>query len=473
MSNQNHHFHFIGIGGIGMSGIAKILRLQGYTISGCDTNISQRTIKELTQLGCTITQGHNQSLCRDQTITTVVHSTAIEPTNPELAAARERNTTIVHRSHMLARIMARGTSIGVTGAHGKTTTTAMIGHILTYAAYQPTIIVGGHIHAWASNAHYASDQYIVAEVDESDRSFLNITPTIAVVTNVDLEHLETYADIDDIYTSFTSFLTTLPAQSTRIVGADDPYLQQISNKIPCITFGLQEHNHLQAHTINLTAIGSSSILQDTRRNQVMGTLLLPVPGIHNILNALAAIASAQHLGIPLQTSINALTTFESVDRRFTYKGMTATQTPLFDDYAHHPNEIMHTLAITRARTQGKVIACWQPHRYIRTAALWNQFIQMFLRSTLTAEDRLIITDIYPGPNEKPITTIHARDLAQAITNSNPSFQVLYLPWDPTFATMRNAIEQEAGPDDTIVTIGAGSITQFAQHMVSYYRPTPS
>jgi len=467
--NNTDHFHFIGIGGIGMSSIAKIMRLQGYTISGCDTNVAQRTIKELISLGCIITQGHNQALCHDTSITTVVHSSAIQKNNPELIAAQTRNIPIVHRSIMLSKIMSAGKSIGVTGAHGKTTTTAMIGHILSHAAYNPTILVGGHINAWSSNAHYAQNDYIVAEVDESDRSFLNIKPTIALVTNIDVEHLETYKDFDDIQTTFSTFLYGLPQNSVRIIGGDDIHLQNICTHIPHISFGMHEQNDIRGTDIKLSSTGSNCTVYDSRIQKTIGTLLLPVPGIHNILNALGAITAALEIGIPFNIIATALHTFESVDRRFTYKGLTATKADVFDDYAHHPNEIKHTLTIARARSKQKLIVIWQPHRYIRTASLWDQFIQMFKASDLKTGDILIITDIYPGPNEIPLPHIRAQDFAKTLQDTRPSFTVLYIPWDSSFTSLQTLSESLSCPGDTIITLGAGSITNFAHHLVTYYQ----
>lgn len=460
MYNKKRNLHFVGIGGIGMSGIATILRCQGYTITGCDIDLDKKSIKDLQNIGCTIYAGNNTPACHDPSISVLVYSSAIKADDPEILAAQQHGIPTIPRALMLAELMRTKFSIAIAGAHGKTTTTSLISHILLEAKKDPTVIIGGHLHTLSANAHFGLGDFLVAEADESDKSLSYLQATLAVITNIDLEHLDVYKDIDDIKQTFMQFLKNLPFYGTAIMCTDNEEVRSLLplSHIKTIKYGLNKA-HADIYATNITLYPEHSIFDVYIKDTLLGPVTLNIPGLHNIQNALAAFALAYELDIPLELIQAALTSFKGVDRRFTYRGI-YKQAEIFDDYGHHPEEIRNSLLIAKKRTKNKLIAIFQPHRYSRTDKLWNQFIDMFLHSPL---DTLIITDIYPA-SEEPIPEITAQNLVKALEKYRPPFQVIYAPYEDDFSTLQALINEKAAPDDLILIQGAGKIYKLAQKL---------
>ena len=456
MYNKTAHIHFIGIGGIGMSGIATILRYQGYRISGCDIDLDQSSVKKLIELGCAIFQGNNTSACHDPSIDIVVYSSAIQPHNPEIRAAQARSIPTIPRALMLAELMRTKYSVAIAGSHGKTTTTSLISHILIEAALDPTVIIGGHLHAISHNARAGEGDFLVAEADESDRSLLHLYATLAVVTNIDLEHLETYKDLNDIKQTFKQFLSHLPFYGSAILCIEDENIQALLPipTIKTILYGLSPRADWYATDIILYSDYSTFTLHHKNFEQSLGPVTLNMPGTHNVLNSLAAIAIAQELNVPLPVIKKALATFKGVDRRFSYKG-TYKKAELFDDYAHHPKQIACPLSAARKRAKKRLIVIFQPHRYSRTHALWQSFIESFLKSPI---DHLIITDIH-GASETPIPGVTSKQFTRTRKSHHPAFPISYAPLDPTFHAIKQAIDSTIQEDDLLLFLGAGKINR--------------
>lgn len=453
MYKKKEHIHFIGIGGIGMSGIATILRQQGYTISGCDNDLCQQTIKNMVSLGCSIFEGNNSINCMDDTIDIIVYSTAIKPDHPEILRAQKRGIPVIHRAQMLAEIMRTKYSIAITGSHGKTTTSSIIAHILMEAKYDPTIILGGHLTKLGTNAKLGNGNFLVAEADESDRSFIMLQPTISLITNISLEHLETYKDLDDIKETYSRFLEKLPFYGTAFLCIDDQNICEIIPKknISVITYGTSPTATFFAEQISLFATHSTYVLRNNNNKPQVVTV--PIPGIHNVQNSLGALAIAQHIGISQEVAITALKSFAGVDRRFSFRGISKQGAELFDDYGHHPLEIEKTLHIAKQRTKGKLIVAFQPHRFTRTKALWNEFINVFAHAPI---DHLILTDIYPA-SEAAIDGITTEQLKDAIIKKNPLCSIEYIPLDSQFTSLQKALYTNAKKEDLILIQGAGNL----------------
>ncbi len=461
MYKKKAHIHFIGIGGIGMSGIATILQYQGYTISGCDVDLDQSSIKTLQKIGCTIYQGNNTPACHDSSIDTVVYSSAIQSNNPEIIAAQQRTIPTITRGLMLAELMRMKYSIAIAGSHGKTTTTSLISHILLEAKLDPTVIIGGHLKTISHNARIGKGDFLVAEADESDRSLLNLHATLAIVTNIDLEHLETYKDLDDIKQTFKQFLSHLPFYGTAILCIDDENIQSILPilTVKTILYGLSPRADFYATAIHLHAAHSTFTLCHKNQEEPLGTININMPGKHNVLNALAAIALARQLEISLPVIANALQSFKGIERRFSYRG-TYKGAELFDDYGHHPKEISCALQVAKKRAHNKLIVVFQPHRYTRTHKLWDLFIETFLQSDI---DHLIITDIHPA-SETPIAGIIGTQLEQTVQAYNPRFSVSYAPFDPDFHAIKSSLIPTITPNDLILLLGAGKLYKIVQKL---------
>lgn len=462
MYRKKAHIHFVGIGGIGMSGIATILKYQGYTISGCDADMEQKSITMLQDIGCLLFHGNNTPQCHDPSIDILVYSTMIPINNPEIQAAQQRGIPTIPRALMLAELMRTKHSIAISGAHGKTTTTSLISHILIEAALDPTVIIGGHLTTISHNARIGTGDFLVAEADESDRSFLYLYATIAIVTNIDLEHLETYQNIDDIKQTFKQFLLNLPFYGAAILCGDDEHIQSLLPipTIKTILYGLSPRADWYATQIDLQPSYSTFNLHHKSEDNPLCHVTLNMPGNHNVLNALAAIALARELDIPLASITQSLQTFQGVDRRFSYRG-TFQGAELFDDYGHHPKEIDCTLQVARRRARNKLTVVFQPHRYIRTHKLWDHFIDTFLQSTV---DHLIITDLHPA-GETPIPGVSGKQFAQALQARSPHFSVFYAPLESDFASIKSILAQQAHPDDLILLLGAGKINRLVQFLV--------
>lgn len=459
MYKKKAHIHFAGIGGIGMSGIATILKYQGYTISGCDLDIHQQSVYDLKFLGCTIYEGNNTALCHDSSIDILVYSSALRLNNPEIVTAQQRGIPIISRALMLAELMRTKYSIAIAGAHGKTTTTSLISHILIEAKKDPTVIIGGHLKNISANARYGGGDFLVAEADESDRSLLSLHATLAVVTNIDLEHLETYADLDDIKNTFKQFINNVPFYGKAILCSDDPNIQSLLPlpHMKIIKYGLDKtYADFYATDITLASDHSTFIVHKKDCAEPLGFITFTMPGQHNVLNALGAIALAHDLEIPFSTTAHALQHFGGIDRRFTFKGL-YQGAEIYDDYGHHPEEIRNTLIVARKRAQKKLIVIFQPHRFTRTQKLWDLFIDTFAKGSI---DHLIITDIYPA-SEAPIPEVTSKNLTTALKQRIHQFPIEYMPFEGDFNLIKNQVHQITKEGDLILLLGAGKINKLA------------
>lgn len=460
MYRKKAHIHFVGIGGIGMSGIAKILRFQGYQISGCDLDLTQKSVVELQSIGCIIHQGNNTPFCQTADYDILVYSSAIKQNDPEIVHAQQRGIPTISRALMLAELMRTKYSIAIAGAHGKTTTTSLISHILIEAHMDPTVIIGGHLKNISTNARLGQGDFLVAEADESDRSFLQLQATLAVVTNIDLEHLETYSDLEDIKQTFKQFLRNLPFYGKAIVCVDDANVRSIL-PIPylkLIRYGIEHEADIWAENIQLNA--DHSLFDVVTKNKHYGTIKINMPGRHNVLNGLAAIAFALDLELPFETIAQALSSFKGVERRFTYNG-TFQGAEVFDDYGHHPREISSTLAVAQKRAKKKLTVVFQPHRYTRTHKLWDEFVHTFAHSNI---DHLIITDIYAA-SESAIPEITSKNLVAAIQQMNPNLEVSYAPLEADFKNITTQLQKVTQEDDLILLLGAGNVNKLAKKLI--------
>lgn len=454
-----------------MSGIAKILKYQGYTISGCDLDLSQKTVQDLVNIGCPVAEGHNSNLCQDQGIDILVYSSAISINNIEVQNAKARGIPIISRALMLAELMRTKYGIAISGAHGKTTTTSMVSQILIEAGMNPTVIIGGHLKSIGANAQLGGGDFLVAEADESDKSLLHLQATLAVVTNIDLEHLETYQDIDDIKQTFSSFLKNLPFYGKAVVCIDCPRIRSILPipQIKTIKYGIDSlplGNHPAELTADIYAteielMPMLSTFKVWHKSNLLGEAILNVPGKHNILNALGAISVGLDLNIPFQTIKSALNNFRGVERRFSYHGVTKDGAEVFDDYGHHPTEIDYTLNVAKKRAVGKLKVVFQPHRFTRTHKLWTDFIDLFCNNQV---DHLVITDIYPA-SEQPISGVHSEKLVDAIRQRRPDLKVSYVPISENFDLLIESINKNAENGDLLLLLGAGKVNQIAKKIV--------
>lgn len=457
-AKKKSHIHFIGIGGIGMSGIAKILAHQGYHISGCDVDCDQKSIHDLRDAGCTIYQGNNTPECHNQAIDIVVYSSAIQLDNPEIIAAQQRGIPTIARALMLAELMRTKYSVAITGAHGKTTTTSLIAHMMIETHQDPTVIIGGHLTNLSTNARFGRGAFLIAEADESDRSFLRLYPTFAVVTNIDLEHLDTYQDLSDIIATFKQFLSNIPFYGKAFVCYDDPHIRSFLPElthIKTVKYGLTSESDCYATDIILEADHSRCSVW--YQGVQYGTILIPMPGIHNVYNTLAALAVMLELELPFEECISALAHFKGIDRRFSFKGY-CKGAEVFDDYGHHPTEIRHTLTVARKRARNKLIVAFQPHRFTRTQGLWHQFLDVLKNS---AFDHLIITDIYPA-SEEPIAGITSDRMVEELQALMPMGTISYVAYDQRFEALQQKVLSHITPNDLLLTLGAGKMNKLAE-----------
>ena len=467
MFTKKAHIHFLGIGGIGMSGIATVLKHQGYTISGCDADLDQQSVRKLCQIGCQIYQGNNTPACRNSDVDIVVYSSAVGQDHPELAAARKRGIPTIPRAVMLAELMRTKYSVAIGGSHGKTTTTSLISHILIEAGMDPTVIIGGHLKTISNNARLGGGDFLVAEADESDRSLLHLHATIALITNVDLEHLETYRDLADVKETFRQFISHLPFYGLAIVCDDDPEARSLLPipHVRAITYGTTPRAHLYATEIQLSP--DYSTFNVHHNGSALGHVTLSMPGHHNVLNALGAIALARTLNVPFNRIASALQRFKGIDRRFSYNG-TYHGAEIFDDYGHHPKEIALTLAMARRRAKGRVIVFFQPHRYSRTHHLWKSFVKVLSSDDL---DHLVMTDIYAA-SEAPLPGVTTQRLAADIATAQPTLPVDYVPFDKQLDALHTTIKKIIRPDDLVLLLGAGKVNLLAQRLLNKQQMTP-
>ncbi|MCY0878619.1 MAG: UDP-N-acetylmuramate--L-alanine ligase [Firmicutes bacterium] len=443
--------HFIGIGGYSMSGLALWLHHHGYEVTGSDMNPSSRT-ERLARHGIPIMYGHRPSNVAGAD--EVVYNTDVPADNVERQEALRRGVTLRHRSDVLAEIVNSRRAILISGSHGKTTTTTMIGTLLTRAGYDPTVLVGGEVQMFDGNVRIGASNWVVAEADESDGTFLRYRPEIAVATNVEPEHLEHFHErFDELVDAFQAFLGAVPPEGAAVMGIDSPPLWAFSQKatVPVITYGLRPEAQVSARIERLDAGGTQSVV--TIGGQVVGTLSLRVPGRHNVQNALAALAVARHLGIDLALALDSLSQFQNANRRF--QVLVPGPVRVVDDYAHHPTEIRATLEACRQVTEGRVVVLFQPQRYVRTQHLWQDFVTAF-----DAADILVLTEIYSPPGEKAIEGISGRALAEAI-RARGTTTVYFVP------DMFDAIPLVMPllkPGDTFMTMGAGPVYRVGEEL---------
>jgi UDP-N-acetylmuramate--alanine ligase len=446
MYKRYQHIHFVGIGGIGMSGIAEILVNLGYRVSGSDAKRTE-TIERLEQLGAKVFTGHHAANVEGAHV--VVYSSAIAADNIELQTARQRQVPIIGRAEMLAELMRLKYGIAVAGTHGKTTTTSMVGAVLAEGRYDPTIVVGGRVAGLGSNARLGQGEFLVAEADESDGSFLKLQPTIAVVTTIDAEHLDHWGSLAAIQEGFLAFVNKVPFYGAAVLCLDQPNIQMLLPRVEkrIITYGLESSADLVARRLVLS--GMTSRFEVFQRGTALGECRLQVPGRHNALNALAAVAVGLDLEIPFATIQRALAGFAGVQRRFQIRG-TAGGVTVVDDYGHHPVEIRATLAAAKAGFDRRVVTVFQPHRYSRTLHLRQEFLTAFNQA-----DVLVVMDVYPA-GEAPIPGVTAADLAEGI-RAHGHRDVVYLGSDR--ARIVEHVCEISRPGDLVLTLGAGDVSQ--------------
>lgn len=456
MKHKVKNIHFVGIGGAGMCGIAEVLINLDFTVSGSDLNESAVT-KRLKNFGATVYQGHAEENLKDADV--VVVSSAINEENPEIKAARAKKIPVVPRAIMLAELMRFKQGIAIAGTHGKTTTTSLIASILAEAGMDPTFVIGGKLEAANANAKLGTGEYIVAEADESDASFLHLTPVLAVVTNIDQDHMDTYEhSFDKLKSAFVEFLQQLPFWGMAVVCVDDPNVREILPRItkPVMTYGMSEEAKIRA--INVRADNGQMHFKVLRINGVTTELdiTLNLPGNHYVLNALAAIAIATELNVPDAAIIKALKEFKGVGRRFERYGEISLQSggsfTLIDDYGHHPVEMQAVLSAARAAfPDRRLVLAFQPHRYSRTRDCFEDFVKV-----LSTTDALLLTEVYSA-GESPIIAADTRSLIRAIRVAGKVEPLFVETTDALPEAILNMVEA----DDVVIVMGAGSIGQVA------------
>ena len=443
--------HFVGIGGIGMSGIAEILLNQGFEVSGSDLNLTEIT-KRLADLGAEIYEGHSPDNVKDADV--LVYSSAVIPDNPEVRAAAERNIPIIKRAEMLAETMRMKYGIGIAGTHGKTTTTSMVGLTLTEGGIDPTIIVGGKLSGLGgTNARLGNGEFIVVEADEFDRTFLKLTPTIAAITTLESEHLDTYKDLDDIKTSFVEFANKVPFYGFVVLCLDEAALQDIIPQINKTIFTYGTTSQADVRAIDIEQEGFNSQYTVIYKGNELGQIRLNLPGVHYVKNSLVAVTIGMELGIDFKIIKKALEKFMGVYRRFETKYK--NDILVLDDYAHHPTETSVTLAGIRAAWDRRLVVVFQPHLYSRTKDFYQDFGKSFLNS-----DVFVCTDVYPA-REKPIEGVSGELIANA-TKILGHKNVFYIK-DKN--EIPNQLLQLKKKDDIIITMGAGDIWKYGEKFV--------
>ncbi|MCL6631608.1 MAG: UDP-N-acetylmuramate--L-alanine ligase [Alicyclobacillus herbarius] len=453
---QAEHVHFVGIGGYGMSAIARVMLDLGYYVSGSDV-ASQELTERLIQHGAKVYRGHRASQVDGADV--VVYSTALSGDNIEIQEARRRNIPVIHRSQMLARLMEDRMGVAVTGAHGKTTTSSMIAYVMERCGIDPTFVIGGVVSNIGDNAKAGRGQFIVAEADESDGSFLHYRPYMAVITNIEADHLEHYdGKFENLLAAYEQFITQVHPDGLCVISAHDAYLARIRGKARCRveSVGLEQVNV----TMNADYVAKEVQLRDRGshcqvyyQGRHLGELTLSLPGIHNVMNALAAIAITRAAGLEFQEIVAALGEFHGAKRRFQVVAETAG-VMVVDDYAHHPTEISATIAAAQA-TGRRIIAVFQPQRYTRTFFLFDQFTKAF-----RGADEVVICEIYSPAGEKKIDGVTAERLAKEIrTHSNPNVRYLRTK-DEVFEYLYRTVRE----GDLVLTMGAGDIWQVAYRL---------
>ncbi len=444
---RKQHFHFVGIGGIGMSGIAEVLLTLGHRVSGSDLKLSPIT-QRLVDLGATISVGHNASNITSD-VTALVVTSAVNESNAEIVEARRRKVPVIPRGELLAELMRLKYGIAIGGSHGKTTTTSMAATILSHGGLDPTVVVGGRVSTMGgSNARVGQSDLLVVESDESDGSFLKLAPIIAVVTNIDREHLDYYKTFERVISSFTDFVNRVPFYGTSILCIDDENVQRIMPDIRrrVVTYGTTPQADLMIRNVEM---GKASTAFDIyRRDENLGRFEVHVTGAHNVLNATAAIAVALELGLEPIRIAEGLAAFRGVDRRFQFKGEVAGVT-VIDDYGHHPTEVRATLNAARQRQFAKIHVLFQPHRYTRTQILMDDFARSFFDA-----DSVTVLDIYAA-SETPIEGVNSPTLIEKMLASGQRD----VQFAPSLEAAATALASKAKAGEMILTLGAGSVSQ--------------
>jgi UDP-N-acetylmuramate--alanine ligase len=444
--------HFVGIGGVGMSGIAEVLLDHGFVVTGSDLKESDTT-RHLAEKGAKILVGHRGENVEDADV--VVYSSAVVRDNPEIVRARQLSTPVIPRAEMLAELMRLKDGIAIAGAHGKTTTTSLIATVLRQASLDPTVVIGGKLNALGSGAARGRGEFLVAEADESDGSFLHLTPAIAVITNIDPEHLDHYGDLENVKKAFVSFANRVPFYGLVVACLDHPNVQAILPSIEkrTATYGLAAQADYRAK--NPRFEGLSASFEVFRRGDPLGTFSVRMPGIHNVLNSLAVIAVADELRVAHDDVRRALSTFTGVERRFTIRGEVAGVT-VVDDYGHHPAEVQATLEAALRAYGRRLVVAFQPHRYTRTHHLFDELARAFNRA-----DVLFVSDVYAA-GEAPIAGATSQKLVEAI-RAHGHRDVTHVARREDLAA---AIAARTEPGDVVITLGAGDITKTGPEIVS-------
>jgi UDP-N-acetylmuramate--alanine ligase len=451
---QDTRIHFVGIGGMGMCGIAEVLINLGYKVSGSDPRETEIT-RHLTEIGGTVIHAHKAENVTGCDV--VVVSSAIKGYNPEIEAARARGIPVIQRAEMLGELMRMKYSVAVAGSHGKTTTTTMISTVLMQAGLDPTAVIGGRVNSLGlANARLGRGEYLVAEADESDGSFLKLPPTVAVVTNIDAEHLDHYGTHDNVKKAFVDFINRVPFYGLAVLCLDHPHVQEILPQVHkrFVTYGEAPQADYRARDIRFDGFRTSYVAW--RRAEELGTVTLGMPGRHNVLNSLAVLATADFLGVPFSVTRDALGSFQGVQRRFTVRGV-HDGVMVVDDFGHHPMEVRATLAGARAGFPGRrILAAFQPHRHTRTRDQWDEFTRSFYDA-----DAVVLCDIF-GAGEPTIPGVETGRLVQAIRDHGHK-DVTYVPKREDIAAHLAA---QAQPGDIVITLGAGDIQITCQELLA-------
>jgi UDP-N-acetylmuramate--alanine ligase len=458
--------HFVGIGGIGMSGLAEILRTMEFDVSGSDLKPNDIT-RRLETMGVRVDVGHRAENVDGADV--VVYSSAIDVKNPEIARARELEIPIIPRAEMLAELMRVKYNVLIAGSHGKTTTTSLVATVLRAAGLDPTVVVGGKVNALGSNARLGEGDLFVAEADESDGSFLKLTPTVGVITNIDAEHLDHYGTHEKVKDAFVEFANRIPFYGLAVLCLDHPHVQAILPRIGRrhVTYGTSRSADYRAK--NATFSGLSTTFEVVRRGESLGAFTVKMPGHHNVLNALSVIAVADELAVPFDVVREAIAGFHGVQRRFTVvgtpsleRGGTKGDVMVIDDYGHHPAEIEATLDAAQRGFDRRVVVAFQPHRYTRTHSLFDDFTRAFNKA-----DLLVVTEVYPA-GEKPIAGATGEALAEAI-RVHGHHAVRYVADKKQVSA---ALMDEVRPGDLVIALGAGDINASARELVAALEKEP-
>ncbi len=450
--DQPVHIHFIGIGGISMSGLAAVLLKRGFTVSGSDSRESSLT-EWLGGLGASVSFPQRADNITDE-IDAVVYTAAIHPDNPEFRAAEEKGVPMLTRAELLGQLMKNySTSVAVAGTHGKTTTTSMLSHIMMQGGLDPTISVGGILQSIGGNVRLGESGYFLTEACEYTNSFLSLFPTIALILNIDADHLDFFRDLDDIRSSFRRFALQVPADGALVINHSIPHLAQLTDGLPCrvITYGIGEGDY-QAVNISWDAAGNGSF-DLCKDGESLGRFCLCVPGEHNVSNACAALAAGFRLGLPADVMAAGLAGFTGTDRRFQKKGEIGGVT-VIDDYAHHPTEIRATLQAAQKLPHGRLWCVFQPHTYTRTRALMDEFAD-----ALSLADKVVLADIYAA-RETDTLGVSSDLLREKLAGLGK--EAWYFP---TFDEIETFLLENCGPGDLLITMGAGDVVQIGEHLL--------